>query len=184
MYAKEVDYNTTVKVSLTWEISSKDIAGCKIEDRNNLLYELFGKMLISKIQVEAFINFEEIRNDERLTERLSESSIEEGIAEIKQFMEDYPDGFKEGGNKDKSAETITDGFPIKVEMVLEGNIDSFPITLETVLEGKMENWTEEFHIEVNGKAVDVKELMSMINEHHQSSDDWACVFPVDYMSVA
>ncbi|APR99052.1 hypothetical protein [Wolbachia endosymbiont of Folsomia candida] len=169
VYAKEVDYNTTIKVSLTFEISSKDIAGYTIEDNHDLINTLVCEMLVSTIQVETFINFEEIRSDERFgNERLFS---EEAIAEIKQFMEDYPDGFKEGGNKDKSAETITDGFPIKVEMVLEVNLAN-------------DNHTEEFHIEVNGEVVDVNELMSMVNEHHQPLDNWAYEFPVDYMSVA
>ncbi|APR99054.1 hypothetical protein [Wolbachia endosymbiont of Folsomia candida] len=176
VYAQEVYRGTAIKVSFAWEINSKDIAGCKIEDNNDLLLAL-EHMPVTRIQVAAFIDFGDMKNDERFSEK--------DIATLKQFMKDYPDGFQEGcfkegrdcwkdyGDKDKSEKTITDGLPIMVEVIWEGNLEK--------------NWTEEFRIEVGGKSVDidVNKLMSIVNEYHQSLDDWACEFPlVDYMSAA
>jgi hypothetical protein len=192
VYAKEVSDNSVIKVSVTWEINSRDIVHCRTEDNTDLLYTIIGRNISpSKIEVGVFINLEEMKDG---------GFYKEDIVKIKQFIEAYPNGihWKEHYYEDESEKRVDDGFPIKVDVAWEKDGENWVKAIE---DWNRENDSEsvgfsdltkiehkQFNIEVGGKIVNINELMSMVNEHHDNSsalDGWTCMFPlVDYMSGA
>lgn len=183
VYAEEVNYNTTIKVSITWEINSRDIAYCRAGDNNDLLDTIIGRNILpNKIEVGVLLNLEEMKDV---------GFDEKDIVKVKQLIKGYPNSISwtEHYEKDENEEK-TDGFPIKVEVVWEKDGENWVKAIEDwnrELDLEYMNFLdvikiehEQFNIEVSGEVVNVNELMSMVDERHDTFSplDWVCVYPL------